>query len=147
MTRKLTQQALANALGISQGMVSRLKRQGMPVTSIEAAQQWRRENLDPALIKTMRDMSPPDPVAEVNLLGALALADFATHGEVLREAILALTDAQKNRVELDEVVWDRLCRFTAPATDEAKPVVAPSPPKAASPVRITRPRRRFVSNW
>jgi hypothetical protein len=148
LVKRLKQVDLARALGISAAMVSKLKQRGMPVTSIEAAQRWRRENLDPALLKTMRDMSPPDPVAEVNRLGALALADFATNGEALREAILALPAAQKKRVELDVTVWDRLCVFaSAPATEKPTPIAAPSPPKAANPVRIPRPRRRFVTDW
>ena len=42
---KPTQKALAAALGIDPAMVSRDKRKGMPIHSIEAAQRWRDENL------------------------------------------------------------------------------------------------------
>ncbi len=43
--KKPTQAALAAALGINPSLVTRDKRRGMPVHSIEAAQQWRDENL------------------------------------------------------------------------------------------------------
>ena len=43
--RKPTQAVLAVALGIDPAMVSRHKRQGMPVHSIEAAIEWRRAHV------------------------------------------------------------------------------------------------------
>ena len=52
--KKLTQTALAQALGITQGMVSRLKQQGMPTHSIVAAAAWRQKYLDPSLVKGNR---------------------------------------------------------------------------------------------
>lgn len=45
---KLSQRAIAAALGLSESAVSKLRRQGMPVHSIEAARIWREDNLDPA---------------------------------------------------------------------------------------------------
>jgi transcriptional regulator with XRE-family HTH domain len=54
MAKKLTQTALAQALGLSQAMVSKLKAMGMPVTSVEAAQAWRSKNLDPSYTKFNR---------------------------------------------------------------------------------------------
>lgn len=42
---ELSQQQLASALGINPGAVSKLKRRGMPVHSVEAARQWRREHV------------------------------------------------------------------------------------------------------
>lgn len=53
----MKQSELAAALGIDPGLVSRLKRRGMPVHSVEAAQQWRRENVVP------RAGSAPPPAA------------------------------------------------------------------------------------
>lgn len=41
----LTQRALADALGLSAGTVSKLKRLGMPTTTVSAARAWRRKNL------------------------------------------------------------------------------------------------------
>lgn len=40
----LTQAALAIELGITEGRVSQLKAQGMPTSSVEAAQAWRESN-------------------------------------------------------------------------------------------------------
>ena len=57
MAKKLTQTALAKALDISQGMVSRLKADGMPTHSVEAARKWRHEYLDPSFVKGNR-MTP-----------------------------------------------------------------------------------------
>lgn len=41
MAKRLTQAALAQALDLTEGRVSQLKSQGMPVESVEAAQAWR----------------------------------------------------------------------------------------------------------
>jgi transcriptional regulator with XRE-family HTH domain len=46
MAKAMTQAELARRLGISQGMVSRLCRRGMPRT-LARARRWRAENLDP----------------------------------------------------------------------------------------------------
>lgn len=43
--KKPTQAALAVALGLNPALVTRYKRRGMPVHSVEAAQQWRDVNL------------------------------------------------------------------------------------------------------
>lgn len=45
---------LAYALGISDSMVSRLTKKGMPTHSIEAAEKWRTKNLDPSRTKQNR---------------------------------------------------------------------------------------------
>jgi hypothetical protein len=108
MAEKLTQQALAVALGISQGMVSRLVRDGMPTASVAEAEAWRRQNLDPSFTKDNR-MPGPDPVAEVDRLGRLAMKDFDVYGERVRKAFLALPAAQQDLVRLDFALWDRLC--------------------------------------
>jgi phage terminase Nu1 subunit (DNA packaging protein) len=67
MAKKLTQTALARALGISQAMVSKLKAEGMPTSSVEAAQAWRRGNLDPALTKEMRRLDDEDDDDDADL--------------------------------------------------------------------------------
>lgn len=43
---KVSQAALARALDISAPMVTKLKKQGMPVESVEAARAWREKNLN-----------------------------------------------------------------------------------------------------
>lgn len=45
--KSLTRAALAKGLGISPRMVHKLRNRGMPVHSLEAAQEWRRVNLEP----------------------------------------------------------------------------------------------------
>ena len=45
---------LARALGISRQMVHKLIKQGMPVDSVELAQQWRKMNLNPYRTKQYR---------------------------------------------------------------------------------------------
>lgn len=46
MSQPLSQAALARALGIDPAVVTRMKRKGMPVDSVEAAQAWRKANLN-----------------------------------------------------------------------------------------------------
>ncbi len=46
MTKAPTKAALAEALGISASMVSRLCKRGMPADDVEGALQWRAENID-----------------------------------------------------------------------------------------------------
>lgn len=54
---------LAAALGLSEAMVSRLRRRGMPVDSAEHAERWRRRNLEPARTKGMRMGAAAAPLA------------------------------------------------------------------------------------
>jgi phage terminase Nu1 subunit (DNA packaging protein) len=77
----LSQNAIAQALGISKSQCSDLARRGMPVDSVEAAQAWRESNLDPARRKggqqpaaqsgerheTFDEARTRDKVAEANL--------------------------------------------------------------------------------
>jgi phage terminase Nu1 subunit (DNA packaging protein) len=53
----LTGVELAKGLGLSQAAVSKLKRQGMPASSLEAAQEWRRAHQNVAQRK-------PGPAAD-----------------------------------------------------------------------------------
>ncbi len=45
---------LAEQLDISRQMVNKLRKRGMPVDSLEAAQQWRKKNLNPFTTKNNR---------------------------------------------------------------------------------------------
>ena len=54
----MTQSELATALGLSKQAVSKLKGQGMPVHSVEAARAWRDENLSVAARKETRESAP-----------------------------------------------------------------------------------------
>ena len=48
--KPLTQAAIAAALGLTQQRISQLAKQGMPTTSVDAADKWRAANLDQWLI-------------------------------------------------------------------------------------------------
>ena len=50
----MTQKELAQALGISPGMVSRLAKRGMPTDSLQRAQRWRKRHLEPGRVKGAR---------------------------------------------------------------------------------------------
>lgn len=54
----MRQSELARALGLSKQAVSKLKGQGMPVDSVEAARAWRDENLSVAARKETRESVP-----------------------------------------------------------------------------------------
>lgn len=59
----MRQSELARALGLSKQAVSKLKGQGMPVHSVEAARAWRDENLSVAARKETRESLPAAPFA------------------------------------------------------------------------------------
>lgn len=105
----MNQGELAEALGISAAMVSKLKRRGMPVHSLSAARAWRLANLLPGYTKENRAITYGDPAEAVAALGPRALADWPGYGERLRAAYLALRPTAQERVRLDVRVWDRLC--------------------------------------
>lgn len=92
----LTQAALARALGLSPAVVSRLRRRGMPVDSVEAAQAWRAANVRPRMA----------PVAE----GAgLDVADYAS----------AKAAREHAEAQLAELRLERECAALVRATDAA----------------------------
>ena len=61
----MRQSELARALGLSKQAVSKLKGQGMPVDSVDAARAWRDENLSVAARKEARESVPVANVASV----------------------------------------------------------------------------------
>ncbi len=126
MRRKFHQVDLAQALGVSASMVSRLKRRGMPTHSLAAAIEWRRLHLDVAQVAeqaTRRgraahapDAAPgADPLddgsqalEDVRLLAAAAATDFGKWGERLRAAMTTLPRARWDEVALPVVLWEQL---------------------------------------
>jgi hypothetical protein len=50
----MTKKELAQLLGISGSMVTRLKKRGMPVDSLERAQRWRKRHLESGRMKGTR---------------------------------------------------------------------------------------------
>ena len=57
----MTKKELAEALGISGSMVSRLAKQGMPFSSVAAARAWRELHLETARMKGFRADTPYTP--------------------------------------------------------------------------------------
>lgn len=91
MTR-LTQKDLAQELGISTGMVTQLKRQGMPTDSVAAAAQWRAANVRPY------DRSETSPTAPTGYHEARARREAAEAD--LAELKLAELRGELIRVEV-----------------------------------------------
>lgn len=61
----MTRKELAELLGISGAMVSKLAKRGMPTDSLERAQRWRKRHLEPGRVKGMRlDTRQPDQPAK-----------------------------------------------------------------------------------
>ena len=50
--RSMLKKELADALGISGPMVSKLAKRGMPTDSVERAQRWRKRHLEPGRLKS-----------------------------------------------------------------------------------------------
>lgn len=83
---------LAQALGISASMVSRLAKRGMPVDCVDRAKRWRNRHIEPGRIKGVRF----DPKAEAQRQAALHEAiQAATQqaGPHLRESLGLLEEA------------------------------------------------------
>lgn len=58
----MDQKTLASMLNISPGMVTKLKKRGMPIDSFERAQRWRKRHLEPSRVKGVRfDPNAPEP--------------------------------------------------------------------------------------
>lgn len=103
---------LAEALGISAAMVSKLAKRGMPTDTVERAQRWRRRHLEPGRIKGVRyephRRPRVDPVEHANALGAAALDDFDGHALALRAALRAVPWERTGEVSLPVEVWEDL---------------------------------------
>lgn len=82
----MRQSELARALGVSRQRVHQMVRDGMPVDSLEAAQEWRAANLDPLAILTAEIHRAPDP------LRPMRLAADEVKDDVLRGLALAALD-------------------------------------------------------
>ena len=129
MNKRPTQAALAQELGISGPAVTKLKAQGMPTDSIEAARRWRLERLNPAKRKPDPGPSPAALVARAQELGdlahdALRLGQFASLAPALQAAMRAVPVEHRRAVQLPEAVLTELVRpmldLIRPATGESQ---------------------------
>ena len=92
----MTQKELAQALGISAGMVSRLAKRGMPTDDLERAKRWRKRHLEPGRVKGVkRDPQTIQAIQKQHeTLMAQALAEAKrSAGPSLRDALSCLNEA------------------------------------------------------
>ncbi len=94
----MTKSELAQLLGISPSMVSRLSKRGMPVDSLERAQRWRKRHLEPGRVKGQRydpNATPPKPapVAAAPAPAADLCALLRWSADVGLRDVLAITGA------------------------------------------------------
>jgi hypothetical protein len=118
---------LARQLGIDKSVVSRHKRRGMPVDSLEAAVAWRRANLNVAMTKSTnpaRDWHQDRPGTPAAARAALKrVEDLMTAADALlkvgrfevieaelREAMAAVPESAAHQMLVSVDVMDRLCQ-------------------------------------
>lgn len=112
---------LADALGISGAMVSKLAKRGMPTDSLERAQRWRKRHLEPGRVKgqrmgttappdvkpqASRPAAPSDEAMRANHLMGAAASILSEGGDVtamlpaIRAALRAVPEASRDDVRL-----------------------------------------------
>lgn len=117
---------LAQLLGVSESMVSRHAKQGMPTDSVERAQRWRKRHLEPGRVKgqrydpkakaatTTKAAPAPDLGACISLLDhALQLGPVPHDAPVLTNTRTALRTMPNWRIATESLampvrVWVRL---------------------------------------
>lgn len=67
---------LARLLGVSESIVSRHAKQGMPTDSLERAQRWRKRHLEPGRVKGVRFDPKREPIAKTQPANAGANLDW-----------------------------------------------------------------------
>ncbi len=146
MIKRLTQAALAQALDLTEGRVSQLKSQGMPVDSVEAAQAWRtaQQNVAarkpaPAFADVLAAQHAASQAASVPvtpptfpLLGGLLDEDFQaarTRREIAEANLAELKEAEQNGkvIQADAVraAWSRRVASTRDALLQIPSRLAP----------------------
>ena len=116
MTMTLSQSDIAAALEIDKSLVSRYRKRGMPVDSLEAARAWKLAN-----VRVRIGSAPPPDAAppSAQLHAAQALADhagelLAAGGDVaalvpaMRLALAAVPEHERADVGLSRELWDVL---------------------------------------
>ncbi len=72
-----SQAAIGRALNLSPASVTKCKRMGMPVDSVDAARTWRAKNIAPTMHGHTKRQAAPPPSPSQALPHALALLDIA----------------------------------------------------------------------
>lgn len=128
------QAVIARALGLAKSRITALKKQGMPVHSIEAARAWREANLNPARRKalpgnpaeTTRPAEHPDSMScLLDLMGSMLDAgeSIDVHLPTIRAVLAAVPVDQRHAVVFPRNMMYLLIGH----------VVAALPPAASNP--------------
>lgn len=108
-----SQTDIARELGVSKAAVSKLKAQGMPCTSADAARRWRAEHLAPGRIRADPGPSPRTLVARVHELWDLAgvaqrIGRLDLVAPAARAALRAVPCTHRDLVRLAPWLWVEL---------------------------------------
>lgn len=135
MNGEPSQAEIARALGLAKSRVTALKKQGMPVHSIDAAREWRLRNVAPVPPTLQRGARPLTRLAidteadirHVVALGQLAevAIDKGTFHAIepsLRLALAAIPLAHRDKMPgLPVKVWDALCADVSTLLPQGEP--------------------------
>ena len=114
MKGALSQAAIGRAMNLSPPAITKLKKQGMPVHSLEAALAWRlqhvRLRIPSGLPHTRRIAEPIERLACMWPIGRAAIAEgaFDLVANALRSALAAVPPAARSSVLVDPAVLDAL---------------------------------------
>lgn len=109
----ISQSALGRALDLSKQSISKLKKQGMPVDSVEAAQAWReaRQNVaarKPSPVQLAASSVPPDRRPSIPALPPLEPADWGNEPDEDRDRARTRREiADANKAEMEEAKMRR----------------------------------------
>lgn len=98
---------IAQALGVDPANITRWAQRGMPLYSIAAAEQWRRQNIRPRI----KPYQPPARPSVDRVLAAIAeLATTTDTDEIaeLRELLALLPAEHRPTVALAAPTWDAM---------------------------------------
>lgn len=164
-SKQLSQNAIGRALGLSSAAIVKLKKQGMPVDSVESAQAWReaRQSIakrkpEPEQLRTASTAAPVNRASEVNPDGSelVETHDQARTRREIAEANLAelkegeLSRELVRRVDVDRAAFEAARALRDGLTNCAKRLgatvaVLSTPEECAA--AIEREHRTLLQSW
>lgn len=164
-SKQLSQNAIGRALGLSSAAIVKLKKQGMPVDSVESAQAWReaRQSIakrkpEPEQLRTASTAAPVIRASEVNPDGSelVETHDQARTRREIAEANLAelkegeLSRELVRRVDVDRAAFEAARALRDGLTNCAKRLgatvaVLSTPEECAA--AIEREHRTLLQSW
>lgn len=147
---------LAQALGISGSMVSRLAKQGMPTSSVPAAHAWRQLHLETARMKGFRAGTPYMPLpskhvtaAEDAMRAGRAVLDAGPSFDVIapsvQAAMQAVPERERHLVGMDEKVMRVLLKPLLDLEDEEGDLTASG--SAHGGISMSDEDAAYVGRW